>query len=281
MRFRALVMMMLMLLGCTAVHAQGAYDANRYAAQNELRAGGWLLSTSDTDFDRISLDQIASASYAPVGSGSYLDGFVRGAVDRLANEVRASRPDVAQYLNDHRADIYNALANAVRMRTSMAPVSDFLGCGVITIRPSTVGLPLGGAPARERYQLYVRVRVPSGPMPGVYFTCRGAAYFSPNGRAYVSFVSPKHLEFFRTVAKGDNLGEREPSQFGTNAGTAILPEGYFSYGGAVWYTDGRGNLVVMSSVPALQSHQAMHPRAAKWGELDVDPRTFLKQTGSF
>lgn len=308
-----LMLALMMLLGCTAARAQGDYDAYNRDAENALRSGGWYVYVGDMEFDEASFRDVANSTFAAGGydAATWLTEFNRVAIDSLIRDVRRRRPDVARFLDTHRRDIFTTLATAVRAKTYTAYVNDFIGCGVINLYAGRhrgggynggYGDGYGGGYGAQsaRYQVYMRVRIPGGditpapnpygPGPGpapapptfgpTYFNWQGTAYFTPDGRTYFAFASPQHLAFFRTVVKGNDVGLRDKNQFGRYDGLANLPEGYFSWGGAAWYTDGKGNLVGFSSVPALLAHQAMHPNAARWGQLDIDPHTFMRQTGT-
>lgn len=316
------VLALLLLLGCVAARAQqGDYESYRRDAENQLRAGGWYVYIGDMVFDEAAYRDVANSTYAAGGydASTWLTQFNRTAIDALIRDVRRRRSDVARFLDTYRREIFTTLATAVRAKTYSAYANEFVGCGVITRYTSRsqgggygdgygdrtgggYGGGYGGGRGHQsaRYQIYMRVKAPSGgvtPGPGpnpypnpyppapssgpTYFNWQGTAYFSPDGRTYFAFTSPQHLAFFRNVVKGNDAGLRDKNQFGTYGGFANLPEGYFTWNATVWYTDGKGNIVGMTSVPALLNHQATHPNAARWGQLDVDPHTFMRQTGTY
>ena len=309
---------MLMLLAAAPARAQGDYESYKRDAQNQLRSGGWYLYMGDMTFDEISFRDVANSTFAAGGydATTWLTSFNRNAIDSLMSDVRRRRPDVARFLDTHRRDIFTTLATAVRAKTYTAYTNDFIGCGVITLYSGqrhgggygggygsgsygNGGHGGGYGPSNVRYQVYMRVKLPynevgPGPGPGPnpypnprppsggpsFFNWQGTGYFTPDGRTYFAFASPKHLEFFRSVVKGNEAGTMDKHFFGVYGGLANLPEGYFSWGGTLWYTDGHGNLVAFSSVPSALAHQAARPNAARWGQFDVDPRKIMRQTGT-
>lgn len=113
-----------------------------------------------------------------------------------------------------------------------------------------------------------------------YFDANGTAFYSPDGRRYYAFSSPRHRYIFvwhkPSSAHCEELGTQDPSVFGVYSGLATLPECYFSWNGTVFYSNGEGGGVAFTSPARATKHNALHPRVPSVGNLDQDPSNLIK-----
>ena len=94
-----------------------------------------------------------------------------------------------------------------------------------------------------------------------YFNYGGAVrWYRRSAGGYCGITSPTHLKVLQITDPAQSLGDRSPSQFGSDLGVCPPYAFYFNYGGAVrHFSSNRGGYCAFTSPNHLRRFQQSNP----------------------